>query len=141
VIILDTNVISEQLRPSASKAVQLWLDSQIAETLYLTSVSLLELLLGIELLPEGKRRHALATAMSGVLQQIFGERILPFDEQAARVYAPIVARSRASGSAISVSDGQIAAIAMSRGFSVATRDITPFIAAGVTVINPWTNQV
>jgi predicted nucleic acid-binding protein len=137
VIILDTNVVSEPMKAGGDRRVRDWLDEQFAETLYLTSISLSELLLGVEVLPDGKRKEGLATALTELLVQLFGQRILPFDQQAATVYATRVSRARASGRAISMADGQIAAIAAVHGFTVATRDTAPFTAAGVPVVNPW----
>jgi predicted nucleic acid-binding protein len=137
VIILDTNVVSEPMKPDGDRAVQAWLDEQIAETLYLTSISLSELLLGVEVLPDGKRKAGLAAALSDLLVMLFGARVLPFDQQAATKYAASVSRARAAGRAISMADGQIAAIAAVHGFTVATRDTAPFVAAGVPVVNPW----
>jgi toxin FitB len=136
-IILDTNVISEPMKIDGNAAVQAWLDMQVAETLFLTAVGLSELLLGIEVLPVGKRKQALAAALGDQIRVLFGPRILPFDQNAADAYAGLIARSREAGNAISVIDGQIAAIAAVHDFAVATRDVGPFEAAGVTVINPW----
>ncbi len=136
-IILDTNVVSEPIEPHGSPLVRDWLDRQVAETLYLTSTSLSELLVGIQLLPRGKRRDNLATTLSGLLDQLFGPRILPFDQRAAVAYAAIVARARTKGNAISVGDGQIAAIAEVHGFAIATRDVGPFRVVGARVLNPW----
>lgn len=135
-IILDTNVVSEPMKPDGHRGVQAWLDDQIAETLYLTSISLSELLLGMEVLPDGKRKTGLAAALSDLLSTLFGARVLPFDQQAAMMYAGRVSRARAAGRAISMADGQIAAIAAVHGFTVATRDTAPFAAAGVPVVNP-----
>jgi toxin FitB len=137
VIILDTNVVSEPMKPGGHSGVQAWLDDQIAETLYLTSISLSELLLAVEVLPDGKRKVGLAAALSDLLSTLFGARVLPFDQQAATMYAGRVSRARAAGRAISMADGQIAAIAAVHGFTVATRDTAPFVAAGVPVVNPW----
>ena len=136
-IILDTNVVSEPMRRNGNPAVQSWLDQQAAETLYLTATSLSELLVGIELLPDSKRKKGLSKALSELLEVLFGSRILPFDRQAALAYAPLVIRARARGRLVSVADGQIAAIAETHGYTVATRDTAPFVAAGVPVINPW----
>jgi toxin FitB len=136
-IILDTNVVSEPMKADGDRCVRDWLDDQIAETLYLTSISLSELLLGVQVLPDGKRKEGLAAALTELLTELFGPRILSFDHQAATVYAARVSRARASGRAISMADGQIAAIAAVHGFTVATRDTAPFIAAGVPVVNPW----
>jgi predicted nucleic acid-binding protein len=125
------------MKPDGDRGVQAWLDEQIAETLYLTSISLSELLLGVEVLPDGKRKAGLAAALSDLLVMLFGARVLPFDQQAATMYAASVSRARATGRAISMADGQIAAIAAVHGFTVATRDTAPFVAAGVPVVNPW----
>jgi len=136
-IVLDTNVVSEPMRANADPAIQHWLDQQVAETLYLTVTSLSELLVGIEILPEGRRKEGLDTALTQLIERLFASRILPFDQPAAVVYARLVGRARAAGRTISVADGQIAAIASVRGFAVATRDTEPFVAVGVPVINPW----
>ena len=136
-IILDTNVVSEPMRPAGSAAVLDWLDRQVAETLYLTATSLSELLTGVEILPDGRRKEAMAAMMGGLVKALFGERVLAFDAQAARAYAQVVGRARAKGYSIAVADGQIAAIAQVHGFTVATRDVWPFEAAGVAVVNPW----
>ena len=136
-IVLDTNVVSEPMKRNGNPAVRSWLDQQAAETLYLTTTSLSELLVGIEILPDSKRKKGLGAALNELLVILFGSRILPFDHQAAVAYAPLVRRARASGRLISVADGQIAAIAAVHQFTVATRDTAPFLAAGVPVINPW----
>src|SRR5438874_8051501 len=127
------------MRPNGNPAVRAWLDQQVAETLYLTATSLAALM-GVEILPGGKRKEGLATALSELIESLFESRILPFDQQAARAYAPLVGRARAAGQIVSVADGQIAAIATLHGFAVATRDTAPFVAAGVPVINPWETQ-
>jgi predicted nucleic acid-binding protein len=137
-ILLDTNVVSEPLLPRPDRKVLAWLDAQAAETLYLSTVSLAELLFGIENLPAGKRRKALAFSLHEKIMALFGERIVPFDLAAAQAYAKIVVRARRHGHPISVADAQIAAIAAARHFSVATRDEAPFNAAGVPVISAWT---
>lgn len=136
-IILDTNVVSEPMKPDGDRRVEAWLDEQLAETLYITSISLSELLLGIELLPNGKRKKELGVDLRDLLETLFGDRVLPFDLQAAIRYATSIGKARAAGRAISMADGQIAAIAAVHGFTVATRDTAPFVAAGVPVMNPW----
>jgi predicted nucleic acid-binding protein len=137
VIILDTNVVSEPMKANGARSVIDWLDGQAAETLFLTAVNLAELLVGVETMPAGKRREGVGAALAALISKLFGARILPFDEGAARTYAALVARARATDMALSVADAQIAAIATVKGFSVATRDTTPFVAAGVPIINPW----
>ncbi|MGK9201156.1 type II toxin-antitoxin system VapC family toxin [Sinorhizobium meliloti] len=135
-IVLDTNVVSEAKKPAADPAVRSWLNEQVAETLYLASVTLAELLFGIGALPDGRRKKALAEMLDGVLE-LFGDRVLPFDIGAARYYAGLAVTARAAGKGFPTPGGYIAAIAASRGFIVATRDISPFEAAGLTVVNPW----
>ncbi len=120
-------------------AVQAWLDRQEAETLYITATSLSELLVGIELVPAGKRRANLAASLTRLLERLFGPRLLPFDRPAAIAYASVIGRTRAAGYTISVADAQIAAIARVTGFIVATRDIDPFVAAKTPIVNPWTD--
>ncbi len=139
-ILLDTNVVSEAMKPNAAPAVRTWLDDQAAETLYLSSVTIAELMFGIGALPKGGRRDRLTAALNGVLE-LFGPRILPFDTHAARRYAELAVRARAAGKGFPTPDGYIAAIAAAHGFAVASRDATAFTAAGLTVINPWTAAV
>ena len=136
-IILNTNVLSEPMRADGNPDVAAWLDRQITETLYLTTVNLGELLRGIELLPLGMRRSRLEARINEVINAFGDRRTLVFDAPAARLFAVLVARARAAGHAIAVADGQIAAIAAVHGYSVASRDTAPFIAAGIPVIDPW----
>ncbi|TIR15973.1 MAG: type II toxin-antitoxin system VapC family toxin [Mesorhizobium sp.] len=135
-ILLDTNVVSEVMRPQPNPAVVAWLDDQVAETLYLSSITLAEVLFGIEAMPAGRRKNALAEAFAGICE-IFDQRMLVFDIGAARHYSGLAAKARAAGKGFPVPDGYIAAIAAAKGFQVASRDTAPFHAAGVSVINPW----
>lgn len=135
-IVLDTNVVSEAMKPEPDAAVRAWLNDQAAETLYLSSVTLAELLFGIRALPTGRRRNLLDRALAELLN-LFENRVLPFDTEAARHYADLAVAARGSGRGFPTADGYIAAIAASRGFIVASRDTAPFEAAGLTVINPW----
>lgn len=128
------------MKLTGNPAVLTWLDRQDPESLYLTATSLAELLVGIEILPDGRRKDGLGAALADLLSTLFGTRILPFDERAAKLCAPLLGRTRASGKAIGFADGQIAAIAAAHGFSVATRDTAPFEAAGVAVVNPFTTE-
>lgn len=136
-IILDTNVVSEAMRPNRNIDVVHWLDNQAAETLYLTSISLSELLLGVEVLPRGKRKEGLSAGLTELLFKLFGSRILSFDLHAATTYSVLVAKARVAGKTVSIADGQIAAIASAHEFTVASRDTFPFKSLGVPVINPW----
>ena len=133
---LDTNVVSEAMKPEPNPAVRAWLNDQAAETLYLSSVTLAELLFGIGALPASQRKDMLAQALDG-LMGLFRDRVLPFDADAARRYAELAVTAKAGGRGFPTPDGYIAAIAVSRGFIVASRDTAPYEAAGVSVINPW----
>ena len=136
-ILLDTNVISEPLRASGDLNVLAWIDAQIIETLFLSTISLAELRFGIAALPEGKRRDTLHASLEQRVLPLFAGRILSFDAAASQAYATLRARARNAGQAIATADGYIAAIAATHKLTVATRDISPFEAAGVAVINPW----
>jgi predicted nucleic acid-binding protein len=139
-ILLDTNVISEAMKPEPAPAVRRWLDEQAAETLYLSSVTIAELLFGIGALAKGKCKDKLTAALDGVLE-LFADRILSFDTSAARRYADLAVRARAAGKGFPTPDGYIAAIAASHDWAVASRDTSAFMAAGLTVIDPWTAAV
>lgn len=135
-IVLDTNVVSEAMKPEPHPNVRAWLNAQPYETLYLSSVTLAEMLFGIGTLPNGKRKEMLNEALNGLIE-LFEGRILSFDIAASRQYADLAVTARATGRGFPVPDGYIAAIAVSQGFKVASRDTAPFEAASVSVINPW----
>jgi predicted nucleic acid-binding protein len=135
-IVLDTNVVSEAMKPDPAPAVRDWLDEQTAETLYLSSVTVAELLFGIGALTDGRRKQKLATTLDRLFG-LFDGRILPFDTEAARHYADLAVAALDAGKGFPTPDGYIAAIATAHGFAVATRDASAFRAAGVPVIDPW----
>jgi len=135
-IVLDTNVVSEAMKPEPHPAVRAWLNGQATETLYLSTVTLAELLFGIGALPVGRRKDLLAQTLDG-LMRLFRDRVLPFDMDAARCYAELAVTAKTAGRGFPTPDGYIAAIASSRGFMVASRDTEPFKAANIRVINPW----
>jgi len=137
VIILDTNVASEPLRPEPNTAVLEWLDAQEPQTLFLTTVNLAELLAGVEVLPNGRRRDALAQALTTQVVALFGGRILPFDVKAATAFAKIHAIAQAQGNTMGFADCAIAAIAGAHGFAIATRNLRDFKGTGVEAIDPW----
>ncbi|RBP10582.1 hypothetical protein DFR50_11868 [Roseiarcus fermentans] len=139
-ILLDTNIVSEAMKPEPAPAVRAWLDAQSAETLFLSSVTVAELMFGVGALPGGRRKDRLAAALDGVMD-LFADRILPFDTRAARHYAERAVRTRAAGKGFPTPDGYIAAIAALHDFAVASRDTSAFSAAGLTVIDPWTAGV
>ena len=136
-ILLDTNVISEPQRLEPNARVLDWMDAQALETLYLSTITVAELRAGVALMPAGKRRDSLQENLEKRLLPRFANRVLPFDMACTKSYAELLATSRAAGLAVATADAFIAAIALANGFAVATRDTTPFEAAGVNVINPW----
>ena len=136
-IVLDTNVISEAMRDAADGRVIAWIDAQAIETLFITAITLAELRFGILSLPVGKRREGLLERLEHRVLPVFAGRILAFDLAASANYADLMASARRGGRAIGRDDGYIAAIASTHGMSVATRDTSPFEAAGVPVIDPW----
>ncbi|MEY2342406.1 type II toxin-antitoxin system VapC family toxin [Acidithiobacillus sp. IBUN Pt1247-S3] len=136
-IVLDTNVISELWKIEPNPNVLAWVDAQAVETLYLSAITVAELRYGLATMPEGKRRTIYQNRLEGEVLLVFTARVLPFDLDASQAYADLMARAKAVGQAIGRADGYIAAIAKARGFTIATRDMTPFQAASLKVINPW----
>lgn len=139
-ILLDTNVVSEPMKPAPDPAVLRWLDRQASESLYLSATSLAELLVGVARLPNGRRKRGLDTALTGLLRELFEERILPFDSVAAEQFATLVPLAASRGRPIAFADATIAAIASAHRLTVATRDGAVFRAAGVAVIDPWAGE-
>jgi predicted nucleic acid-binding protein len=137
-ILLDTNLVSEPWKPKPDPHVVAWIDAQAVETLYLSAVTVAELRFGIAAMPVGKRRKLLSERVEGELLPVFAGRVLPFDLDASRAYAELMSKAKIAGLSITMADAYIAAIAAARGFLVASRDVAPFEAAGVPVINPWT---
>ena len=137
--VLDTNVVSELMLDRPHSAVLHWLDDRLARDLFVTAVTQAEVLTGIALSPEGKRRQGLAAAADRAFRGMFADRVLPFDSSAAREYARIAAVRRAAGRPISQADCQIAAIAASRGGQVVTRNVRDFEGIAIAVVNPWEN--
>ncbi|WP_062521546.1 type II toxin-antitoxin system VapC family toxin [Demequina silvatica] len=137
-IVLDTNVVSEAMRPAPDPAVISWLNAQAADTLYLSSVTLAELLFGIGALPDGARKDRLA-AMLDRLLGLFPSRILPFNEDAARRYAHMAVSARAAGRPLPTVDGYLAATAAAHGCAVATRNVKDFADTGLSLIDPWSD--
>lgn len=136
-LVLDTNVISELMRPVPSASVFEWVGRQPGASLFITTVTEAELRYGLVLLPEGERRRQLLEAFERMIEQDFAGRVLPFDRLAARAYAEIVADRRNAGRPIAQFDAQIAAIARSRDAGVVTRNVRDFSDCGFAVIDPW----
>ena len=136
-IVLDTNVLSEMLRPEPSPRVESWMAAQSPAMLFTTAVTQAEILYGLELLVDGRKRGRLSTAIGSIFDEDFVDRILPFDTDAAVAYAAIAAARRNAGRPISQFDAQIAAIARSRGAALATRNTRDFEGCGIDIVDPW----
>ena len=136
-IVLDTNVVSALIHPVPQVAVTSWFADRATSSLYLTAVNEAELRYGLAIMPRGRRRDGLASALERMLRGGFASRILPFDSDAARAYAEIASARRTAGRPASLADSQIAAIARSRGMAVATRNVRDFAEMGIDVIDPW----
>ena len=137
-ILVDTNVVSEPLRPEPERRVVDWLDAQALETLYVSAVTVAELRFGVRCLPAGRRRERLHGGLERRVLPMFAGRVLAFDLAATEAHAQLMAEARSAGRAVAASDGYIAATAVANGMAVATRDTAPFEAAGVEAVNPWT---
>ena len=135
--VLDTDVVSELMRPAPEPLIASWITGHATSSLYLTAISEAELRFGLAVMPSGKRRDGLAAGLERMLRTGFANRIPPFDSAAARACAEIAATRRAAGRSISQADGQIAEIARSRGAAVATRNVRDFDGAGIEVVDPW----
>jgi predicted nucleic acid-binding protein len=136
-VILDSNVLSELMKPAPEAAVERWLAEQPAASVFICAITEAELRYGVALLPDGTRRATLSAAVAEMLEIDFSGRILPFDSPAAIAFAQITAERRLAGRPISQLDAQIAAIARSRAAAMATRNVDDFEGCGVEVIDPW----
>jgi toxin FitB len=137
VIVLDTNVLSELMRSEPSSSVVAWIDKQARSQLYTTSISMAEMLRGIEIMPEGRRRTDLAKTADVMFNEDFPRRILAFDAAAAVRYAEVATMRRRAGRPIATLDAQIAATALVAGAAVATRNVRDFEECGLTLVDPW----
>jgi len=136
-IVLDTNVVSELMRSDPLERVITWTDAQPAVELFLTAVTLAELLRGIGRLPDGRRRSTLANQLDEMVAEDFERRILSFDEVAAAHYADTVVQRERAGRPISTADAQIAATCRSHGAIIATRNVDDFSDTGIVMVDPW----
>jgi hypothetical protein len=135
-LLLDTNILSEVMRPRPAAEVANWMTRQ-ADQLFTAAVCQAEILAGIAVLPRGRRREALETAASSMFRDDFGGRILPFDSEAPMIYGELFALRRGAGRPAAMADLMIASIARVRGASVVTRDTAGFEGCGLTIIDPW----
>lgn len=136
-IVLDTNVISELMRPTPSSTVSTWLSLETPSDVFLTAVTEAELRYAVALVPDGRRRRALERVVEEIIREDFRGRVLPFDSQVAPAYARIVSERRAAGRPISQLDAQIAAIALTHAATLATRNVRDFEGCGLELVDPW----
>ncbi len=136
-IILDTNVVSELMRPTPERMVLRWFSSQAAEDLHVTTVTMAEVLYGIELISSARRRDVVRAGVEKMFGEVLADRILAFEERAALAFAQIASARRRQGKHISGVDAQIAAIARVHGATLATRNTYIFEGCGVRLVNPW----
>ncbi|MBF0166460.1 MAG: type II toxin-antitoxin system VapC family toxin [Alphaproteobacteria bacterium] len=136
-ILLDTNVLSELMRPKPEAAVLHWLAQQSAQSVFTTSITEAEILFGLALLPQGVRRDALTKASQALFAEDFADRVLSFDRAAAQEFADIAAARRQAGRPIAHADAQIAAIARSHKAILATRNLSDFEQCRIEVVDPW----
>ncbi len=139
-VVVDTNVLSELMRPTPNPAVVSWVAERATSSLHITAISEAELRFGLAIMPPGRRRDGLTVGLERMLRTGFADRVLPFDSAAASAYAEIAAAQRAKGRPIPEADCQIAAIARSRGMALATRNVRDFVDTSVDIVNPWTDS-
>jgi toxin FitB len=137
VIVLDTNVLSELMRPEPDRGVTEWLDSLDAATVATTAITAAELLYGVARLPAGRRKERLGDAVYGLIEEDFDGRVEPFDAAAAIHYADLLSDRERAGRPISAADAQIAAICRKLRATLATRNISDFEDAGIDLLDPW----
>jgi hypothetical protein len=137
-IVLDTSVLSELMRPDAEGQVLAWVDAQPVVDLTITSVTAAELRVGVALLPAGRRRSRIAAQVDALIDETFARAVLPFDTESAPHYAEIVARRTRAGTPITALDAQIAAVCRQYDATLATRNQRDFVDTGVPLIDPWT---
>jgi predicted nucleic acid-binding protein len=137
VIVLDTNVISELMRPTPDERVVRWVDQFLYGEVFITAVTASELRYGVARLPDGRRKDLLAARVSELLDEDFNEQIMPFDHLAAEHYAQLAATREHQGHPMTMADAQIAATCRRYGASLATRNAKDFADTGVTVLDPW----
>lgn len=136
-ILLDTNVVSEVMKTQPLEAVVAWLNAQDSERLYVSAVTIGEITYGLRILPDGKRRSGLHERFERFVVLAFDQRVLAYDESAARVYGELMGDRKQLGLPMSVPDGQIAAIARLNHMAVATRNVRDFEHCGIDVLNPF----
>ena len=135
-IVVDTNVVSELMKPSPSGVVREWVLGQSPRELFTTSITVAEILYGIEWLPEGQRKVMLRRAATDIFTA-FEDHVIPFDHDAAAAYASLVHRRDQRGPPMDGFDAQIAAICGAHHATLATRNVKDFEHTGITLVDPW----
>jgi predicted nucleic acid-binding protein len=136
-ILLDTNVVSEVMKTRPAEAVVAWLNGQDSEKLHVSAITIGEIAYGLRILPDGKRRSGLRERFERFVTLAFDQRVLAYDESAARIYGDLMGDRKELGLPMSVPDGQIAAIARLNHLAVATRNVLDFEHCGIDVLNPF----
>jgi predicted nucleic acid-binding protein len=136
-ILLDTNIVSEVMRPSPADGVLRWLDDQETEDLYLSAITIAEISFGIRVLPDGRRRSTIAESFEEFVGRGFEQRVLDFDTTAAYLFGDLMASRREAGRPMSFPDGQIAAIARRHRCALATGNVKDFNLCGIELLNPF----
>ncbi len=136
-ILLDTNIVSELMRPVPDENVMAWVNEVDGGDLYLSSITVAEIRYGLAIMPGGKRQQSLLERFDNFITLGFSRRVLPFDEQAANVYGSLMAKQKNDGRTMSALDGQIASIASTHDLELATRNIKDFDGIGIGLVNPW----
>lgn len=136
-MLLDTNILSEMMRPKPDGNVILWLNQQDSQNLFISSISIAEISYGLYVLPQGKRRQQLQQRFELFVKKAFQFRLLDFNEQAGNIYGKVMGEAKLTGHPMSIADGQIAAIALAQGFTLVTRNIKDFKYSGIMLINPF----
>jgi hypothetical protein len=137
VIVLDTDVLSALMRRQPDPVAVAWLDSQPAESIWITAITVFEIRFGLALLPNGRRRRQIEDAFIRIVAEDFEDRVLPFEQEAAREAADLAGRQRAQGRPVDFRDVEIAGIVAARRATLATRNVRHFQDLGVKLVNPW----
>lgn len=136
-IVLDTNVVSEPLKLKPDVAVMTWLSVQAPETLFITTITIAEMLTGIEKMSKGRKRNALGAALSDQVLPLFSGRVLDFNLTSAAAFSKVIVTANAVGNDIDFADAAIVAVSVANGFFLATRNVRDFRGVAVDILNPW----
>lgn len=136
-IVLDTKVVSEPLKLRPDDGVMRWLSVQAPESLFISTITIAEMLTGVEKMPKGRKRNALGTALNEQVLPLFAGRVLDFNMQCAAAFSKVIVAANAAGNDIDFADAAIAAISVASGFHLATRNVRDFRGVALEILNPW----